>query len=291
VTVNGASPAQVVVDDPDQCASLRIGVTSCFPDDLGYPLEVPTMLASEIMTSDVVSVSPEASIAELASLLIARRISGVPVVSSGRVVGMVSEGDLLRRADLGTEHVRSHWLELTIPSDHLAREYVREHSRKVADVMTRDVVAVQHDNDIADIAELLERRGIKRVPVLRDGVLVGIISRANLVQALALRAKDSANDQIPSDLDVRRAISEELAKHRWGGFPSDVNVIVRGGVAHLFGSLRSPAEHQALLVAVETRPGVLEVKDHMTYPGLRPPASEASPDVALPPMTSSRDEP
>ncbi len=249
------------------------------------------MLASEIMTSDVVTVSPEASIAELASLLIARLISGVPVVSSGRVVGMVSEGDLLRRAELGSEHVRSHWLELTIPSDRLALEYVREHSGKVADVMTRDVVAVQHDNDIADIAELLERRGIKRVPVLRDGVLVGIISRANLVQALALRAQDHATDQIPSDLDVRRAISEELAKHKWGGFPSDVNVIVRGGVAHLFGSLRSPAEHQALLVAVETRPGVLEVKDHMTYPGLRPRASEASPDVALPPMTSSRDGP
>src|SRR3954470_3661709 len=108
------------------------------------------MLATEIMTTNVISVSPDATVAELASLLIARRISAVPVVSGGRVVGMVSEGDLLRRAELGTEHARSHWLELTIPSDRLAQEYVREHGRKVADVMTRDVAAVQHDTDIAD---------------------------------------------------------------------------------------------------------------------------------------------
>src|SRR4051812_42831641 len=210
------------------------------------PLESPQMLASEIMTTDVATVSPETSIAELASLLIARRISAVPVVSGGRVVGMVSEGDLLRRAELGTEHARSHWLELTISSDRLAQEYVREHGRKVADVMTRDVAAVQHDTDIAEIAELLERRRIKRVPVLRHGTLAGIISRANLVQALALRGQDHADGQAQSDLSVRSAIAEELARHRWGGFPSGVNVIVRGGVAHLFGSLQSEAEHRAL---------------------------------------------
>jgi len=237
------------------------------------------MLASEIMTTDVATVSPETSIAELASLLIKRRISAVPVVSGGRVIGIVSEGDLLRRTELGTEHARSHWLELSIPSDRLAREYVREHSRKVADVMTPDVVAVQHDADIAEIAELLERRRIKRVPVLRDGALVGIISRANLVQALALGGQEHADGPVPSDMHVRRAIAEELAKHRWGGFPSDVNVIVRGGVAHLFGSLQSEAEHRALLVAVETTPGVVEVRDHMTYPALRPRVSPAPPGV------------
>ena len=251
-----------------------------YPWRCGHLLESPHMLASEIMTINVVTVSPDAGIAELVSLLIACRISGVPVVSDGSVVGMVSEGDLLRRTELGTEHTRSHWLELTIPSDRLALEYVREHSRKVADVMTRDVVSVQHDNDVAEVAELLERRRIKRVPVLRNGALVGIISRANLVQALALRLHGHSDRQVQSDLDVRSTIAVELARHRWGGFPSDVNVIVRDGVVHLFGSLHSEAEHRALLVAVETTPGVLETQDHMMFPPLRHGASNTSPGVA-----------
>lgn len=229
------------------------------------------MLAAEIMTTDVVTARPDMSVVELASLLTARRISGVPVVANGRIVGMISEGDLLRRSELGSEHVRSPAQELATPSDQLAREYVREHGRTVADVMTRDVLEVQHDDDVAEIAAFMERHRIKRVPVLRAGELVGIISRADLVQALIVHGRTTGPGRPAStDLEIRQAIMDELRRHRWGGFPTHVHVVVRSGVAHLFGDLRSEAEHRALLTAVTTRPGVAEVEDHMTYPGLRP---------------------
>ena len=233
------------------------------------------MLASEIMTTDVATVGPDTSIAELVALLVARGISAVPVVSGGRLVGIVSEGDLLRRAELGTGRKRSRWLEIATPGDRLATEYVHEHGRKVADVMTPEVVTVQHDTPVNEVADLLERRGIKRVPVLRDGKLVGIVSRANLVQALALHGgaqpAGAAPADLPTDLEVRTAILEELGRHKWGGFPLDANVIVRGGTVHAFGVLRSEAERRAMLVAIENTPGVAEVEDHLTYPPLRPP--------------------
>ena len=136
------------------------------------------MLASEIMTTDVATAGPETLVAELVSLLVTRGISAVPVQSGGQLVGIVSEGDLLRRAELGTGRKRSRWLEIATPGDRLATEYIREHGRKVADVMTTDVVSVRHDTSIREIADLFERRRIKRVPVLRDGKLVGIVSRA-----------------------------------------------------------------------------------------------------------------
>ena len=177
------------------------------------------MLASEIMTTDVATVGPDAPIAELVALLVARGISAVPVVSGGRLVGIVSEGDLLRRAELGTGRKRSRWLEIATPGDRLAAEYVHEHGRKVADVMTPDVVTVPHDTPVSEVADLLERRRIKRVPVLRDGKLVGIVSRANLVQALALHRDAKPAAAVPTDLEVRTAILQELGRHQMGRLP------------------------------------------------------------------------
>ena len=229
------------------------------------------MLASEIMTTDVATVGPDTPIAELVALLVARGISAVPVVSGGRLAGIVSEGDLLRRAELGTGRKRSRWLEIATAGDRLATEYVHEHGRKVADVMTPEVVTVQHDTPVSEIADLLERRRIKRVPVLRDGKLVGIVSRANLVQALALHGDAQPAGAAPTDLEVRTAILEELGRHKWGGFPLNASVIVRAGTVHAFGVLRSEAERRAMLVAIENTPGVAEVQDHLAYPPLRPP--------------------
>ena len=132
------------------------------------------MLTSEIMTSDVVMVGPEAHVHAIAALLNERRISAVPVVAGGQVLGLVTEGDLLRRAELGTAHAREPEQALSVSRDKLARKYVREHGQSAVDVITRDVVTVEHDADVADIANLLERRRIKRVPVLKSGHLVGI---------------------------------------------------------------------------------------------------------------------
>ncbi len=229
------------------------------------------MLASEIMTTDVATVGPETTVRDVVALLIDRGISAVPVQSDGRLVGIVSEGDLLRRAELGTERKRSRWLEIATPGDCLAAEYIQEHGRKVADVMTKDVVTVRHDTPVNEIAALLEQRRIKRVPILRDGKLVGIVSRANLVQALALHGTPEAPAMAPNDIEIRSAILAELGLHKWGGFPLIANVIVRYGTVHVFGVLRSESERRAMLVIIENTPGVAEIKDHMSYPSLRPP--------------------
>src|SRR5882724_5366776 len=148
------------------------------------------MRAADVMTTEVITIDPDTSVHALAALLSERGISGVPVVdAANRVVGIVSEGDLLHRIETGTQRrttCRSSWWLDTIASDReLARDYVKSHARRVKDVMTRDVVSVSDTTDLADIAMLLEARQIKRVPVVRDGKLVGIVSRANLVRALA----------------------------------------------------------------------------------------------------------
>src|SRR5271165_2271764 len=151
------------------------------------------MRASDVMTSEVISVDENATVPSVARVLAERGISAVPVVdSSNRVIGMVSEGDLLHRAETGTERRRSWWLEMIASTNELAGDYVKSHSGTVKDVMTRDVVSVTEATELADIALLLENNGIKRVPVVRDGKLVGIVSRANLVQALATTINEPA---------------------------------------------------------------------------------------------------
>src|ERR1700751_1147786 len=145
------------------------------------------MRAADVMTSDVITVGEDASVQEAAKLMAEHGISAVPVVDrEGRMVGMGSEGDLLHRAETGTERRRSWWLKIVASTNQLAGEYVKSHSGSVKDIVTRDVISVTEETTVADIAILLETNHIKRVPVLRDGRLVGIVSRANLVRALAM---------------------------------------------------------------------------------------------------------
>jgi len=151
------------------------------------------MKASEIMTLGVVTVRPEASVKEAASLMLERGISGLPVVdASGRLVGIVTEGDLLRRVETGTERSRPRWLEFLLGPGRLANEYVHSHARKVQDVMTPGVITVSKDAPLQDVVSILEQRRIKRVSVTRGDKLVGIISRASLVQALARLAQEAS---------------------------------------------------------------------------------------------------
>jgi CBS domain-containing protein len=225
------------------------------------------MRAMDVMTTDVISVNPDTTVQGLATLLAERGISGAPVVdASGSLVGIVSEGDLLHRAEIGTarrhrERRRSWWLD-HFASD-LAREYVKSHGRTVNDIMTRDVVTVTEDTDLGDVAALLEAKRVKRVPVMRGGKVVGILSRANLVRALGATKGAPAREGEGDDRTIRTRLLRELGREEWAKlWPEDV--IVRDGVVHFWLSSDEPEEKkQALRVAAENIPGVRGVEEHL----------------------------
>jgi CBS domain-containing protein len=220
------------------------------------------MKAADIMTTRVVTAPPEAAIGTIAALMCEHGISAVPIVDPlGRVVGMVSEGDLLRRDETGTARHRSWWLRTLADPDTLADEYAKTHGRTAADVMTRSVVSVTEDTPIADIVDLLERHRIKRVPVVRNGFLVGIVSRANLVRALAVTAPPSP-EVAAEDGAIQAQLKDELAR---AGFASlgDLDIIVSEGTVHLWGTYASDSERNAIRIAAEGIPGVRAVADHL----------------------------
>ena len=219
------------------------------------------MRAKDIMTTGVVTITPQTTIAEIAAILIERRFSGLPVVEQGRVVGIVSEGDLLRRHEIGTDRKRpgSWWLRL-LRGDPRPADYVKSHAVHAADVMTREVISVSEQEPVAAIAILLGEGRIKRVPVLRDGRLVGIVTRANLVQALASRSGEAVAEGALGDAAIRTRLLEELEPQAW--WRADSNVLVADGVVHFWGVCENDAEKQAARVAAENVPGVRRVEDH-----------------------------
>jgi CBS domain-containing protein len=225
------------------------------------------MRAMDIMTTDVITVDPNMTVQALATLLAERGISGAPVVdASGRLVGVISEGDLLHRAEIGTARRhrvrrRSWWLD-HFASD-AAREYVKSHGRTVNDIMTRDVATVTEETDLADVAALLEARRVKRVPVMRDGKVVGIISRANIVRAVGATKGAPPREGEGDDRSIRARLLAELGREEWAKlWPEDV--IVRDGVVHFWISEDEPLDKkQALRVAAETIAGVRGVEEHL----------------------------
>jgi CBS domain-containing protein len=221
------------------------------------------MRAMDVMTSEVITVDEDASVQAVAKLLAERGVSAVPVVDrENRVIGMVSEGDLLHRTETGTERRRSWWLDMMASTNKLAGDYVKSHSGKVKDVMTRDVISVTETTPVADIAVLLETNRIKRVPVVRDGKLVGIVSRANLVRALAMTINEATDGAEADDRSIRDKLLAELKAEKWAEV-SPANVTVKDGVVHLWSSYLSEQEKRALVVAAENIPGVRGVEDHM----------------------------
>jgi len=219
------------------------------------------MRAMDIMTSEVITVREDATVPEVARLMAERGISAVPVVDrENQIVGMVSEGDLLHRTETGTERRRAWWLDMVSSTNKLAGEYIKSHSAKVKDVMTRDVLSVTEETAVADIAVLLETNRIKRVPVVRDGKIVGIVSRANLVRALAMTITEGVGDG--DDRTIRDKLLAELKAQKWAEV-SPANVTVKDGVVHLWSSYLSEQERRALIVAAESVPGVRRVEDHM----------------------------
>jgi CBS domain-containing protein len=225
------------------------------------------MLAMDVMTSEVITVDENATVPEAARLLAENGISALPVVDKDhRVIGMVSEGDLLHRAETGTERRRSWWLEMVSSTNKLAGEYIKSHSGKVKDVMTHDVLSVTEETPVADIAVMLETNRIKRVPVLRDGKLVGIVSRANLVRALAMTINVAADGAETDDRSIRNKLLAKLKAQKWAEV-SPANVTVKDGVVHLWSSFLSEQEKRAIIVAAENIPGVRRVEDHMRRVG------------------------
>jgi CBS domain-containing protein len=225
------------------------------------------MRAIDIMTSDAITVTEDTSVPEAARLLADRGISAAPVVDEeNRVIGMVSEGDLLHRTETGTERRRAWWLDMVASTNQLAGDYIKSHSGSVKDVMTRDVISVTETTSVADIAILLESNRIKRVPVLREGKLVGIVSRANLVRALAMTVSEPSGSAETDDRAIRDKLLAELKAQKWAEV-SPANVTVKDGIVHLWSSYYSEQEKRALIVAAENIPGVRGVEDHMRLTG------------------------
>jgi len=222
------------------------------------------MQASELMTRSLVTVTPETAIEEMARLLIEHRVSGLPVVDDkGALIGIVTEGDLLRRIETGTQKVHAGWYGLLFGPGRLAAEYTRSHARKVGEIMTSEVFAAAPETPLTEIVELMETRHIKRVPVIDRGMLVGIVSRANLVAALA-RMLAQAHGEAMSDDDIHQAMLAEIDKQPWGPRGS-VGVVVKQGVVELRGTILDERERRALVVAAERLPGVKTVRDQLVW--------------------------
>ncbi len=222
------------------------------------------MKAKDVMTSPVVSVDPDSTVTEAVRIMLTRRISGLPVADkNGRLVGVVTEGDFLRRAETGTQRQRPRWLEFIVGPGRLASEYARSHGRKISEIMTADPVTVTEDTPLEEVVRLMEKRQIKRVPVVRGDAMVGIISRANLLHALASTIRD-VKPATQSDEVIRAQLMAELEKQPWAPIAL-INPVVRDGIVELWGTVTDDRERQALVVAAENLPGVKSVRDHLAW--------------------------
>jgi CBS domain-containing protein len=220
------------------------------------------LTAADVMTTAVITVRPETSIHEIAKLLCDHHISGLPVVDDGgRLLGIVSEGDLIGHAQLAGEQRRSWWQTFISGPMVLAQHYAKSHGRTASDLMTKDVVTVVETTSVADTARALEQHRIKRVPVLRDGRLVGIVTRSNLLQVLA--TADVSKPMNVADRIIRERLTDELAEQPWTQLAAK-NIVVNNGVVHLFGIVQSEEERRAIRLAAENQAGVKAVEDHLS---------------------------
>jgi CBS domain-containing protein len=217
------------------------------------------MLASDVMVRNVVAVSPDTDVADAIKLLAEHDVSALPVVDGeGDLLGILSEADLIHRAEIGTEKHRPWWLEAVTGASTLAEEFAKSHGKKVGEIMTSGAISVSEDTPLSEIATLFERKRIKRVPVVKDGKLVGIVSRSNLIQALAtVVGRMDQHDE--TDRQTRLDLLSRLQEQKWTDFGSR-NITVSGRVVHLWGLVGSEAERKALLALAEGVPG---------YPGCR----------------------
>jgi CBS domain-containing protein len=221
------------------------------------------MRAHQIMTRPVMTVSAEATMVEAANAMLQRHVSGLPVVdAAGKLVGIVSEGDFIRRGEIGTQRKRGRFLKFILGPGQAATDFVREHGRKVAEIMTPEPLTIAEDTTLEEIVALMEKNHIKRLPVMRGDQVVGIVSRANLLQAVASLARQIP-DPTADDDHIRDRIIDALGKNDW--CPQGLSVIVRDGVVHLSGIITDERSRQATIVAAENVTGVNKVHDHLCW--------------------------
>jgi len=222
------------------------------------------MKAMDVMTREVVSVAPDASIMEAVRLMLQHKISGLPVIdASGKLQGVVTEGDFLRRVETGTERKRSRFVEFLLGPGRLAEDYVHASGRKVDEVMTPEPRTVGEDEPLEKVVHLMERYRVKRLPVVRGGKVVGIVTRQNLMRALASLAL-AAQPVAADDATIRERLLAELKRQSWAPVGL-IDVVVKDGVVKLSGALTDERERQAIRVAAENIPGVKKVEDHLIW--------------------------
>ncbi len=222
------------------------------------------MQAKDVMTRDVVSIGPDATVLQAARLMLQHRISGLPVIdNAGALVGVLSEGDFLRRQETATERRRSRWLEFLMGPGKIAAEYTHSHGSKVSEVMTDTIHTVTEDAALEYIVELMERHRIKRVPVVRAGKVVGIVTRSNLMHAMVSLAR-ATPAAAQDDAAIRDSLLAVIEREKWAP-AAMVNVVVRDGVVELWGAVLDDRQRAALKVAAENTAGVKAVKDHLVW--------------------------
>lgn len=221
------------------------------------------MRAHQIMTRPVITVTPETTILEAASTMLQKHVSGLPVVdASGKLVGIVSEGDFIRRSEIGTQRKRGRFLKFILGPSATAADFVREHGCKVSEIMTQQPVTITEDTPLEEIVRRMENNNVKRLPVTRGDQIVGIVSRANLLQAVASLARQIP-DPTADDDHIRNRIIDALEKNDW--CPFGLTVIVRDGIVHLSGVITEESSRQAAIVATENIAGVKKVHDHLCW--------------------------
>jgi CBS domain-containing protein len=221
------------------------------------------MRAHQIMTRPVITVAPETPIVEAANTMLQRHVSGLPVIDkAGKLVGIISEGDFIRRREIGTQRKRGRFLKFVLGSGKEAIDFVHEHGRKIAEIMTPDPLTIDEETDLEKIVELMEKNDVKRLPVMRGDKLVGIVSRSNLLQAVASLAREIP-DPTADDDHIRNRIIDTLEKNNW--CPFGLSVTVRDGIVHLSGVITEERSRQAAIVGAENVAGVKTVHDHLCW--------------------------
>jgi CBS domain-containing protein len=221
------------------------------------------MRAHQIMTRPVITVTLDTTIVDAANTMLQKHISGLPVVdAAGKLVGIISEGDFIRRSEIGTQRKRGRFLKFILGPGQEAVDFVHEHGRKIAEIMTPEPLTIGEETPLEEIVRLMEKNNVKRLPVIRGDKIVGIVSRSNLLQAVASLAREFP-DPTADDDHIRNRVIDALAKNDW--CPFGLSVIVRNGIVHLSGVITEERSRQAAIVAAENVTGVSKVHDHLCW--------------------------
>ena len=221
------------------------------------------MRAHQIMTHPVITVTADASIVTAAKTMLTQHVSGLPVVNdAGQLVGIITEGDFVRRKEIGTQRRHNHWLRWFITPGRMATDFVHDEGRKVGEIMSLNPFTVGENAALEEIVELMEKKNVKRLPVVQDGKVTGIVTRSNLLQAVCDLARDTP-DPTADDDHIRKRIIQSVEKYDWR--PLGLGVVVRNGIVHLRGVITDERSRQAMIVATENISGVKQVHDHLCW--------------------------